>query len=129
MGLREIAAADADTIVNDAVDGFGWLIQITNPAGTKEDFTGFGNDIHAIVDPETGTQFSARVVTVALRLKDIYAKGFVLPVGITDQKQKPWIVEFKDINDKDYTYKVIESLPDRANGGIVLVLESYKNAA
>ena len=129
MGLREIAAADADTIVNDAVDGFGWPIQITNQAGTKEDFTGFGNDIHAIVDPETGTQFSARVVTVALRLKDIYAKGFVLPVGITDQKQKPWIVEFKDINDKDYTYKVIESLPDRANGGIVLVLESYKNAA
>ena len=129
MGLREIANNDNRAILNDQACGFGWPISITNPDGVKEDFTGFSNDISALIDPETGQSISGRLASVAINTLDLYNAGFTLPKNIDKRTLKPWLVEFKDIDLKDYKFKVQASNPDRALGMITLLLEVYSDGA
>ena len=129
MGLREIANLDNRRILNDRNTGFGWPISITNPAGTTESFTGFGNDIAALIDPETGQSFSGRLASIAVNTLDLYNKGFVLPRNINKETEKPWLVEFDDIDGNTYKFKVQASNPDRGLGMIILLLETYKDGA
>lgn len=126
MSLRLVAAQDLGAILEDGVLGFGWPIKITDPSGTFGTFTGFSDDIAQLIDPDTGQAVSGRLISAALRISALTAKGLGLPVGIADRSSKPWVVEFDDIDGNPYTFKVSSSSPDRALGIVTCTLELYE---
>ena len=77
---------------------------------------GFSNDIAQIIDPDTGEAVGGRFASVAIRIGNLAAKGLGIPKGITNNKQKPWVVKVADINGNNYTFKVAQSNPDRTIG-------------
>lgn len=125
MSLRVQAEADLSFMLEDGATGFGWPITVTDPAGTVGNLTGFATDIAQAIDPDTGVAVSGRIASVALRISSLTAEGLGLPVGIADASSKPWVVQFDDINGNSYTFKVIESNPDRALGLVTCMLEKY----
>jgi hypothetical protein len=127
MSLRELAEQDLSSILEDKVTGFGWDITLRTPDDTTAQLVGFSNDISQVIDPDTGLLVSGRHATIALRtalIRDAL-KGDGLPVGIADGAVKPWLVEFKDINGYNHTFKVVKSNPDRALGIVTCILEAY----
>jgi hypothetical protein len=126
LGLRAIAESDLSKILEDKDFGFGWDITLTDPNETTvTGLIGFSNDIAQMIDPDTGQAVSGRLASAVLRISSITAAGLELPVGISDETLKPWVVEFKDINGNDHVFKVVKSNPDRALGIVSLILESY----
>ncbi len=125
MGLRDQAAADAKTILED-LEGFGFPMTVTDPDGNSAALVGFSTDIHTDIDPDTGIIVSGRNASVALRIASLTAAGFDLPEGIPEASKRPWVVEFDDIDGVGTIWKVRDAKPDRAIGIIVLMLESYK---
>lgn len=126
MGLREIAAQDLRTILND-VNGFSWPIKLTNPSGLIKSLNGFSNDIAQAIDPDTGLIVTGRTATIAISEADMLALGFKqLPDAIADTSKKPWLVEFDNLNGKTNKFKITESAPDGTLGNIVCLLSTYK---
>lgn len=125
MGLREQIAADTKAILEDQASGFGYPITLTDPLGNTADLVGFSNDISQVIDPDTGTAVSGRAVECTLAIKSITDAGLSLPQGIANVDEKPWTVSFTDINGNAGTFKVFESVPDRAMGTVILALELW----
>jgi len=125
VGLRETAAADLETFLEDP-NGFRWPITITDPNGTSAALFGYSTDVHETIDPETGLAVSGRSASVAIALRPLTAAGFQIPRGIADKDKAPWVVVFNDIDGNEHTFKVQEARPDRAAGIVVCVLEAYK---
>ncbi len=125
-GLRDTAKADARSILNDDVYGFGWPITVIGPDGTEANLTGFSNDVAEVIDPDTGVAVSGRVISAALVISDLTDAGLGLPVDIADASKKPWLIKFDDINGNAFTFKVKQSNPDRTLGIITCVLEFYE---
>lgn len=125
MSLRQQAAADLATIVEDDDGGFGWAITVTPPVGLPADLVGLSTDISEVIDPETGQAVSGRTASVALRIASLTAAGLAIPVNIPEHDKFPWVVEFADINGSAHKFKVRRSVPDRALGLVVLHLEAY----
>jgi hypothetical protein len=126
MNLRQLAESDLAITLEDSVSGFGWDITVTDPTFKTADITGQSDDIAQLVDPDTGAAVSGRLASIGLRISTLDAKGLGLPKGISDPKKKPWVIKFNDINGKPYTFKVIQSNPDRALGVVTCLLEAYK---
>ena len=126
MGLREQAAADLQSILEDT-SGFGWEITLRNPAGESCEMIGLSNDVAQTIDPQTGIAVSGRIASIALSLKTLEDDQWWLgmPKGITDRTSKPWVVTFNDIMGKPHTFKIQEANPDRAAGIVTCTLESY----
>lgn len=128
MNLRELAEADLATTLEDAANGFGWAIVLTDPAGESASLVGQSNDIAMVIDPDTGTAISGRAASCALRIASIAAAGLGLPQGIASKTSKPWVVSFADIQGAPYIFKVAKSNPDRGMGVVTLQLETYTPA-
>jgi len=126
MGLREQAALDLATILQDRDGGFGWDITITDPQLNEVALVGFSTDIGQSIDPETGMSIAGRVASVAVRLATLEAAGMKIPKNIPSRDCRPWVVKFDDIDGQAYTFKVSHHLPDRALGLVVCFLEHYK---
>lgn len=127
MGLREQISTDIKNILEDIDTGFGWAVTIIDPDGVSGDLTGYSNDIAQTIDPDTGVAVSGRTASIAVHFSSLSAVGLGLPEGVSDSSLKPWIVEFNDIAGDSYTFKVSESIPDRAAGVVVCLLEVYDN--
>jgi hypothetical protein len=125
MSLREIAAADNRTIIEDTA-GFGWPITVTDPDGLSVEMVGFSNDIAQVIDPQTGQAISGRLASVALSIATLEDEAFTKPIGVADGTSKPWVIVFNDINGHEHTFKVTEANPDRALGCVTCTLETYK---
>ena len=127
MSLRELAEADLAVTLEDPVYGFGWAIKVTDPADNiAPDLVGFSQDIAQVIDPDTGVAVSGRLASVALRISSLTASPVVgLPQAIADPDQKPWVVEFDDINGTAHIFKVSEANPDRTIGMLICSLEAY----
>lgn len=125
MSLRSLAESDLSFILEDDINGFGWAIILTNPDGLSANLKGMSSDISQLIDPDTGQAISGRLASIALRISSLIAAGLSLPENISESNKKPWIVSFKDINGNDYTFKVMQSNPDRAIGLVTCILESY----
>jgi len=125
-GLRAQAEADLGRILEDATNGFGWPITVTDPSGLVGHLTGFSTDISLMIDPETGQAVSGRTASATIRIASLTSKGLGVPQGVSDGAVKPWLVQFDDINGVPYTFKVKESIPDRAIGCVSCILEFYK---
>jgi hypothetical protein len=128
MNLRDLAEADSKAILEDSVTGFGYPITVTSPDKVTASLTGFSNDISFSIDPDTGVAVSGRTASVALNISSLIDAGFsTLLTGIQDDKSKPWLVQFNDINGNPFTFKVIEGHPDRGLGIITCTLEIYRD--
>jgi hypothetical protein len=121
MGLREEAAVDCQLILEDASSGFGWPFTLTSPLGVVTAHVGFTTDVGQTIDPETGIAVAGRRASVAVSLRSVTA----LPTAVADETVKPWLVTFASIQGVAATWKVVEVLPDRAIGLVVLLLEAY----
>jgi len=125
MGLRDLASADLNYIMQDDVGGFSWDITITDPAGTTHALKGFSSDISALIDPDTGVSITGRLATCSVSYQAIRASGITTnPKAIADNTAKPWKVTFDDIDGNSYTFKVVRSEPDRAIGNLAMTLEA-----
>lgn len=125
MNLRQLACQDALAILEDFDSGFGWPIVVTDPDAVTYQLTGFSTDIGMMIDPDTGQAVSGRLASVALPIARLKASGLELPREIPDSSKKPWLITFDDIVGESRTFKVRETLPDRAIGVIVCILEFY----
>jgi hypothetical protein len=121
MGIRAQAVADAKAILEDSTSGFGWPLTLTSPAGESSSLTGFSTDVAETIDPETGQAVAGRRASVAISLLSLP----VLPTAVPDSDRRPWVVVFADATLAPTTWKVVEVLPDRAVGVVVLLLEAY----
>lgn len=124
-GLIDIAEADLAVTLEDPVFGFGQAITVTDPDGNTANLTGFSGDIAQVIDPDTGTAVSGRLAHVDLRISSLTAAGLGLPIGVVKRTDKPWIIDFDDIQGAPYKFKVQQSNPDRTSGVIACILETY----
>src|SRR5688572_29362165 len=124
MGLRTQAALDAKAILEDSTDGAGWPLTLTSPAGVATELVGFTTDVGQTIDPDTGQAVAGRRASVALAMSSLPA----MPTAVASSDAKPWLVTFDDVTGTPGTWKVIEVLPDRAVGVVVLLLESWHAA-
>ena len=126
MNLRELAEQDLGRIQEDSASGFGWSITVTDPNGTQAGVTGFSNDIHEMIDPETGAAVSGQSASVSIRIAHLVDQGLGVPRGIADDASRPWIVECNDLSGSAYRFKVKRSHPDRGIGNVTCILETYE---
>jgi hypothetical protein len=122
MGLREQATLDAQAILEDSSSGFGWPFTLTSPQGVAAARVGFTTDIGQTIDPDTGQAVAGRRASVAVSLRSLPE----MPVAVAERDRKPWIVSFASALGVFAAWKVIEVLPDRAAGVVVLLLEAYQ---
>lgn len=121
MGLRAQATLDAKRILEDSASGFGWPFVLTSPAGVSTALTGFTTDVSVTIDPDTGQAVAGKRASVAVPLGALPE----MPIAVADETSKPWLVTFNDSQGTSGTYKVLEVLPDRALGVVVLLLETF----
>lgn len=126
MNLRTLAESDLAYLLEDSVNGFGWDITVTNPAGTSVALVGDAGDVGQMIDLDTGEIVSGRLAQVTLRLSSLATAGFGIPQGIEDPASKPWLMTFDDINGNAYTFKVVRSFPDRKLGVVKVLLGVYE---
>lgn len=119
MDLHQLAEAD----LAFTLEGDGQTVTLTDPTGASADFQAISNDISLLIDPETGVPVSGRNANVALRIASIRAAGFLLPKGVEDGAEVPWVVDYTTVDGDTVTTKVMASNPDRAIGLITLRLE------
>lgn len=126
MNLRELAVADHRLLVEDAADGFGRELKFTDPDGRTEVVNGQWNDIGQSFDPIAGTVVAGTTVFVHVTLGALRDAGLGIPVGVADDKQKPWRVEFTDMGGKLRRFKIREVHKDRSFDAVNCYLEKYK---
>lgn len=125
MSLRQQAETDLSFIIEDSINGFGWAVTLTNPDGLTGNFVSLTNDIAQLIDPDTGQAISGRQATICLRINSLLQSGLGLPKGVADTNTKPWIVTFNDVNGNNYTFKILQTNPDRAIGLVTCILENF----
>lgn len=125
MSLRELAAADAQSIVQNSEE-FGWPLTVTSPNGESAALVGLSTDIGLTIDPETGTAVSGRQASVVLSIASLTEASLGLPRGMADSGGKPWLVRFADLQGQAQTFKVARTMVDRAVGLVSCILEAYR---
>lgn len=120
MGIRDEAPLHAQAFLESASD-FGWPFTLTSPAGVVSQLRGYTTDVGQTIDPETGQAVAGRRASVACSLLSLAA----MPEAIADSTSKPWVATFADVEGVTSSWKVVEVLPDRAAGVIVLIVEIY----
>jgi hypothetical protein len=109
--IRQQILADLDTIIKGE---FGQSIRISRQDGSDpNDFTGYSNDIHNTIDPQTGLMVSGRSARATLVLQDILNQFGELP-------KKLWIVEFLEISPN--VFKIHDVMPDASMGTLTLII-------
>ena len=126
MSLRSTAEADTTRILEDGSTGFGWPIILTDPDDLETELTGFTNDIHELIDPDTGVSVSERRVSIALSISALEAEDIALPYNVSDESTKPYVIKFNDSAGNEQIFKVLESHPDRTVGMVTCLLEIYE---
>lgn len=123
MGLREQAKLDARAILEDTL-GFAWPVTLTSPLGVVTSVYGFTTDVGQTIDPETGQAVAGQRASCTVALGALPS----LPEAVAEGSRKPWLATFADSQGVFGAWKVVEVLPDRAAGVVVLLLEVFKRA-
>lgn len=126
MSLRLQAALDLVSILSDQTSGFGWPITVTSPDGETVEMVGYSTDIGQTINLETGQIVSGRRASVALSTAVLRTANLGLPRGVSDSRNKPWVIRFADIHGTMQSFKVQEAMPDLAAGIVVCTLETYR---
>jgi hypothetical protein len=123
MGLREQAILDARAILEDA-GGFTWPFTLTSPLGVVASLSGFTTDVGLTIDPETGQGVAGRRASVAVARSALAE----MPEAVAESTRKPWVATFADSQGEVASWKVVQVLPDRAMGVVVMIVEKYVSA-
>jgi len=111
MSLIERSEAFLATSLENP-DYFGWAFTLINPVGESQALHGQARHINMMIDIETGLDVQQEQASITARLSSI-------TIG---EPQKNWKVNLKDTAGNDYTCVVVEAIPDRTMGLIVLKL-------
>ena len=133
MNLREQARADLAFTLKDEVNGFGRAVVLIDPAGAEVQVSGQTGDIGLVIDPDTGTAVAGRTAHISLAVDDInkaISEGAIdgFPRGISDESRKPWLCRFDDLEGATYTFKLINTFPDRTLGLLTCLVGAYRAA-
>lgn len=123
MGLREQATLDARAILEDAA-GFTWPVTLTSPLGVVSSLTGFTTDVGLTIDPDTGQAVAGRRASVTIARASLPE----MPEAVAESARKPWVATFADSQGELASWKVVDVLPDRALGVVVMLVEKYAPA-
>ena len=93
-------------------EAFGWGFTLTNPLGESQTITGQARHINMLIDMDTGADVQQEQASIVPRLSTI-------TIG---EPKKDWLVTVKDTAGNEYACYVVESIPDRTMGIIVLKL-------
>ncbi len=124
MNLRELAAADHRSIVEDVTGGFGREITFTDPVGKTGIIKGFWNDIGQTIDPNTGSLVAGTTAFVRVTMAALRTAGLGVPVALADGN--PWVVEYNDMAGRKHRCKVREVRKDRSFDAVDCYLETYR---
>lgn len=111
MGLIDDLESFLATSLEDP-DFFGWPVTITNLLGESQDIYGQARHINLVIDMETGVDIQTEQASVVLRLSSI-------TIG---EPEKNWKVTTTDTNGTSRNFYVVEAMPDRTAGLIILKL-------
>lgn len=112
MNLRELAEADNAIILEDAVNGFGVAITLTDPSGNVYQVTGQYHRIGIDIDPETGLLVPGNKSGVTVRLASL---GGALP-------DDGWLIETTDITGAAVKGKANAVMLDRTAGRATMIM-------
>ncbi len=93
-------------------EAFGWEFTLTNPLDESQDLSGQVRHINMIIDMDTGQDVQQEQASVVVRLSSI-------TIG---EPEKDWRVDVTDTSGNEYNCYVVEAMPDRTFGIIVLKL-------
>lgn len=93
-------------------DLFGWVIKLTNELGTDQELTGQVRHINMLIDIESGTEVQSEQASATVRLSTV-------TIG---EPAKNWKADITDTNGNLYPCYVVEAMPDRTMGIVVLKL-------
>lgn len=93
-------------------EAFGWAFTLENPVGQTQDLTGQARNINMLIDMDTGLDVQNEQISVTARLSSI-------TIG---EPQKHWKITVTDTAGNIYECVVVEAIPDRTVGIIVLKL-------
>lgn len=93
-------------------EAFGWSFTLTNPLGESQAITGQARHINMLIDMDTGADVQQEQASVVARL-------FTITIG---EPKKDWLVTVTDTVGNSYDCYVIEAMPDRTFGIVVLKL-------
>jgi len=91
---------------------FGWPVTITNLLNQSQTLYGQTRHINMLIDFDTGSDVQQEQASVTLRLASI-------TIG---EPKKDWLVAITDTAGTAYSCYVVEPMPDRTLGTIVLKL-------
>ena len=91
---------------------FGWPFTLKNPLGQTQELFGQVRHINMLIDIDTGADVQQEQASVTARLSSI-------TIG---EPQKNWRVDITDTAGNSYNCYVVEAMPDRTMGLIVLKL-------
>lgn len=93
-------------------DAFGWSFTLTNPLGESQPLSGQARHINMLIDIDTGVDVQQEQASIVARLSTI-------TIG---EPKKDWLVTVTDVSGNSYDCYVVEAMPDRTFGIIVLKL-------
>lgn len=124
VNLRTLAERDLAFTLTDALTGFGASVIITNPSGQSLTVDGQTGNIDAF-DMDDNEQLTVgNRPHVALRTSDIVSLGE--PRRIRNPSEKPWVIEFRDLQNNLWTTTVWRSKIDRTLGITLIFLTKYE---
>jgi hypothetical protein len=127
MNLRELAALDHRTIVEDVNGGFARELRFIDPDGRDVVLNGFWNDVAQNIDLETGAMVAGRVAFVRVTRGALRAAGLSLPFGDLDTMKKPWRVEYTPLaGGEPKRWHITEARPDRSIDAVDCYLSEYR---
>ena len=123
--MLPLGSANAVSAVGATVGVGDCATALTSPVGVSTSLKGYTTDVGQAIDPDTGQAVAGRRASVAVSRSSLPEQ----PEGIADSGRKPWVATFADSGGVVSDWKVIEVLPDRATGVVVLLLERYHAGA
>ena len=93
-------------------DYWGWSITLINLASESQEITGQARNINMLFDIESGTEIQSEQASVTVRLS-------TLTIG---EPVKGWKGTVKDTAGTAFPFHVVQAMPDRTLGLIVLKL-------
>lgn len=117
MNLIEENEAFLETSLEDP-ELFGWPVILENPLGQKQghiegsELYGQARHINLLIDMDTGSDISEEQASVTLRLSSI-------TIGVP---KKDWKVTVNDTSGNTYNCYVVDDIPDRTFGIVILKL-------
>lgn len=96
-------------------EAFGWEFTLTNPDLVKDNTQvvyGQARHINLLIDMDTGSDIQQEQASVVVRLS-------TLTIG---EPKKNWKVDLKDTSGNEYNCYVVEAIPDRTFGIVILKL-------